>query len=51
MRKFQEEREKRIAAVTVDDVNRALRAYVTPARLFIVHAGDFNKKGGTPPKK
>jgi zinc protease len=36
--------EKRVAAVTVADVNRALRAYVTPGRLFIVHAGDFKKE-------
>jgi zinc protease len=42
---FAADLEKRIAAVTVADVNQALRAYVTPSRLFIVHAGDFNKKG------
>jgi zinc protease len=49
--KFQQEREDRIAEVTVADVNRALRAYVTPDRLFIVHAGDFNKKAPPGPKK
>jgi zinc protease len=48
---FAAEQEKRAAAVTVADVNRALRAYVTPNRLFIVHAGDFNKKGSNSPKK
>jgi zinc protease len=40
---FAADQEKRIAAVTVADVNRALRAYVIPSRLFVVHAGDFQK--------
>ncbi len=48
---FAADQEKRIAAVTVADVNRALRAHITPQRLFIVHAGDFNRKDGAPPKK
>jgi zinc protease len=47
---FSADLEKRIAALTVADVNRALRAYVTPNRLFIVHAGDFTKKAGAPQK-
>jgi zinc protease len=32
---------RRIAALTVDDVNRALRTYLDPAKTFIVKAGDF----------
>ena len=32
---------QRIAALTVDDVNRALRTYLDPAKTFIVKAGDF----------
>jgi zinc protease len=39
--------EKKIAALTVDEVNAALRKHLTPKRLVIVEAGDF-KKGGTP---
>jgi zinc protease len=48
---FAADLEKRLAAVTVADVNRALRAYITPGRLFIVHAGDFNKKAAPAPQK
>ncbi len=40
---FVAEQEDRVRALTVADVNRALRAYLTPNRLFIVHAGDFKK--------
>ncbi|MCC6420475.1 MAG: insulinase family protein [Gemmataceae bacterium] len=43
--KFAQEIDDRIAALTVTDVNRALRAYLIPNRLFVVHAGDFAKIG------
>jgi zinc protease len=33
--------EKRIAALTTDEVNAALRRHVDPARLSVVAAGDF----------
>ncbi len=36
--------EKKIPALTVNDVNQALAAHITPARLVIVRAGDFAKK-------
>jgi zinc protease len=36
--------EKKIAALTVKDVNRALAAHLIPERLVIVRAGDFTKK-------
>ncbi|MBM4073104.1 MAG: insulinase family protein [Planctomycetes bacterium] len=36
--------EKKIAALTVDDVNQALRRYLSPARLTIIRAGDFKNK-------
>src|SRR5262249_34914646 len=35
--------ERRVAALTVEEVNRALRAHVDPARFYIVEAGDFKK--------
>jgi zinc protease len=41
---FEAAMEKKIAAVTVADVNRALAAHLIPGRLVIVRAGDFNKK-------
>ncbi|MBI2804562.1 MAG: insulinase family protein [Planctomycetes bacterium] len=41
---YQAELEKKIAAVTVKDVNRALAAHLSSGRLVIVRAGDFNKK-------
>jgi zinc protease len=41
---YQSELEKRIDAVTVKDVNRALAAHISSARLVVVRAGDFTKK-------
>ncbi len=41
---FQADFEKKIAALTVKDVNRALAAHLSSSRLVIVRAGDFNKK-------
>ncbi len=46
---FVADMEKRIAAVTVQDVNRTLATYLSPGRLVIVRAGDFQKKA--PDKK
>lgn len=46
---YQAEMEKKLAAVTVKDVNRALAAHLSIGRLVIVRAGDFQKK--TPEKK
>jgi zinc protease len=46
---YQAEFEKKIAALTVADVNQALRAHLQVGRLVIVRAGDFNKNQS--PKK
>ena len=35
--------EKKIAALSVADVNQALSAHLTPDRLVIIRAGDFSK--------
>jgi zinc protease len=43
--KYYEDLERRIAKLTVEDVNRALRAHIDPKRLYIVRAGDFEKGG------
>jgi zinc protease len=41
---YEAELEKKIAAVTVKDVNRAVAEYIQSGRLVIVRAGDFAKK-------
>ena len=38
--------EKKVAALTLDQVNAALRAHLDPSRLAIVKAGDFAKHAG-----
>jgi zinc protease len=38
--------EKKIEALTTEDVNRAFRKHIDPAKLVIVRAGDFKTKGG-----
>src|SRR5262249_23746667 len=43
--------EKAIEALTVEEVNSALRTRVTPDRLVTVRAGDFNKKAKAKDKK
>lgn len=44
--------EKKIAALSVAEVNRALSAHITPGRLVIIRAGDFKKEaGGSSDKK
>src|SRR5262249_18294131 len=40
---YQVDLEKKIAALTVKDVNRALSANIIPSRLVIIRAGDFKK--------
>jgi zinc protease len=42
--------EKKIAALTVKDVNQALAKHLDAGRLVIVRAGDFSKKNGHTPK-
>ena len=37
------EMEKRIAALTPDDVKVAFRKYLEPQKLVIIRAGDFKK--------
>jgi zinc protease len=45
---WDEQLERRIAALTPRDVQSALRRYVDPARLSVVKAGDFPKIAGAP---
>jgi zinc protease len=40
---FEAELERRVGALTVDQVNAALRKYIQPAKLTVVKAGDFAK--------
>lgn len=40
--------EKKLKALTVDDVNAAIRKHLKPERLYIVSAGDFEKAGSEP---
>lgn len=39
------ELEKKVAALTVEEVNRAFRRHIDPKKLVIVRAGDFKKNG------
>ncbi|HEX5003275.1 MAG TPA: pitrilysin family protein [Bacteroidia bacterium] len=39
--------EKKIAGLTVEQINEAMRRWIIPANLVIVEAGDFEKKAGT----
>ena len=41
--KFTAELESRVRALTVDQVNAALRKYINPDKIVVVHAGDFEK--------
>ena len=41
---FEADFERRVAALTLDQVNAAFRRYVDPAKLTWVKAGDFDKK-------
>jgi len=42
--RFSQDFEDKLKALTVDDVNAALRKYVDPAKVSVVKAGDFRKK-------
>ncbi len=42
--KYYADLEKKISELSVEDVNRALATHLTPDRLVIIRAGDFNKK-------
>jgi zinc protease len=42
--------EKRVAALTPDEIITAMRKYIDPARFTIVKAGDFAKGGAEPAK-
>jgi zinc protease len=42
---FQKDLEKKIEALTVEQVNAAFRKHVDPKKLQIVTAGDFGKAG------
>lgn len=44
--KHQADLEKKIADLSVADVNRALATFLSPDRLVVIRAGDFNKKAG-----
>ncbi len=46
---FTAEFEKKVAALTVGDVNKALKKNVEPKRLIVIRAGDF--KGKATPEK
>ena len=46
---YEADLEKKIAALTADQVSAAFRKYVDPSKLVIVEAGDFKKKA--PPEK
>jgi len=48
---FHGEQEKKIANLTLDDVNSTFRKYIDPKRLIIIRAGDFNKKEKKPDEK
>ncbi len=43
--------EQKVQALTVDDVNEALRKHINPSRLFIVSAGDFPQNEPVAPDK
>ena len=42
---FDKELEARVAAVTLEEANEAVRAFLDPARITIVKAGDFARTG------
>jgi zinc protease len=43
--------EQKVAALTLDEVNAALRKWIDPARITIIKAGDFAKAAAAPPAK
>ncbi len=46
---WEEEQERRIAALTPQAVVEALRRYIDPAKLSVVKAGDFTSVAANPP--
>lgn len=42
--KWDEENEKKVSAMTVEQVNAAMKKWVTPAKIIYVQAGDFERK-------
>ncbi len=45
---WDEELEKKIAALTPEQINAAMRKYIDPSRLIIVKSGDFAKAAAAP---
>ena len=45
--KYQEDLEKQIQSLTVEQVNQAIRDFISPERLIIATAGDFEKASST----
>ncbi|HEX7957579.1 MAG TPA: hypothetical protein VF508_11585, partial [Pyrinomonadaceae bacterium] len=43
---WDEELERRIAALTPEQINAAMRKYIDPSRLVIVKSGDFKTAAG-----
>ncbi len=48
--KWDTEFEQKLAAVTVEQVNAAMKKYITPDKISIFKAGDFAKAGGKTPQ-
>jgi len=42
--KWSEDFEKKVASLTVDQVNAAMKKWIEPEKITIVQAGDFNRK-------
>jgi zinc protease len=45
---YEDELEKKVAALTVDEVNAALRRHLNPAMISVFRAGDFRKAAAAP---
>ncbi|HEX8722885.1 MAG TPA: pitrilysin family protein [Pyrinomonadaceae bacterium] len=45
---WDEELERRVAALTPEQINAVMRKYIDPSRLVIVKAGDFGKSAAAP---
>ena len=43
--------EERLAALTVADLNAALKKYIDPRQITVVKAGDFTRSADKPPEK
>jgi zinc protease len=49
--KWDEAFEQKVASLTLDEVNAALRKWIDPSKVTIIKAGDFAKSSGTEPVK